>query len=304
MNKINSKEFMAEINIRKTFMEKGNILKEFVSKINLKKHIKIIYLSVFVIVGIAALVLMSSFLKQGKTPKNNFPNGLLALNTNKSIYASNERVEIGLGSLDPTGSILCHSNLKLEITGPDKIKIDLTTENGKIVNTCSEDSNATLDPDYRTNFIPEKEGIYDLKLKNLDTKVSVESQIEVKSKQKFSIARTGVTRANPFKSSRYPMILTVKSQEGFKGQVIDQIPASFDIVWQGISKVEVVKEYRTITWNVDLKAGEAKELIYEYQAPKVSPMFFNLGKASLVENGKKVFEDSHLWKIIIGSNSN
>ena len=308
MSKINIIKFMEKVNIRKNIMKKIKLLKEFILKINFKKYSKKTYL-MSAVVGILALILIIIFISRNKIAQQNFSKGLITLNTNKSIYAPNEKVEIGLGSIDPKGNTLCHSNLSLEISGPSKIKILLSTENGKIANTCYEENNGANNSDYRTNFIPEKEGIYDMKLTNLDTKVSVENQIEVKSAQKFSLQRTGATRVNISKSNRYPMILTIKSMEDFKGQLVEQIPSSFDVVWQGASKVVITKAYKTVTWDVDIKAGEAEEFIYEYQAPSVSPGLFNFGKASLLQNKNKVFEDANLWKIItggkiVGGNSN
>ena len=271
-----------------------NIIFEYI-----KRHIKIAYMFAALIVGIAAILLVINFVKQKEASLGKFPKGLLAINIGKSIYMPGEKVEFEMASLDSKGNTLCHSNLQIDITTPRGQKISLTTKGGNIDNstTCSENNNVTNDPDYRANFVPEETGTYSIELTNLDTKLTVKDQLIVKSDQKLNIERNGATRVNPFKSNRYPMTLTISAQEDFNGQVVEQIPSSFDVIWQGPSEVKTETDHKTITWNVNMKAGDSKDLIYEYEAPQVSPGFFTLGKASLVGNGNKVFEETRQWQI-------
>jgi hypothetical protein len=257
------------------------------------KKILVIAIPISLAIGVLTIVLSN--------PKKATPTRVLALNTNKSVYSLNEKVEFGLGSLSPNGDTLCQSNLKLVITDPSRKETALTTKDGEITNspTCSQDGSATNDPDYRASFTPTMEGTYKVSLKNLDTGDQVENQLKVENWPAYSLERIGPTRVCPTKSERFPMTLILKSTSGFKGQVVEKIPASFVVIWWGPSNVATVGDVKTITWEVDLQAGESKELIYEYQAPKEAPDFFTLGNASLIStDGKKVFEESRLWQII------
>jgi hypothetical protein len=272
-----------------------------------KKHMKIfniLILLLIILVIATMLILKITSPKQSNPSQEDFSKGLLALNTDKSVYIPGESVELGIASLDPKGNTLCHSNLALTVSGPRGQKIILSTENGKIINNCSVNESSTDNPDYRSNFVPEKEGTYNIQLTNLDSKMKVKDQISVKNNQQYSLKRTGPSKVNPLTTDRYPMILTVTTQKDFKGELVDQIPSSFDVVWQGTGVIETVKDYKTITWNVNLKTGETKEFIYEFQAPKVAPKFYDLGKAILLENNNKIFEESKLWEIIVGGSSN
>lgn len=275
-------------------------IKEYIST-----HKKIVYIFTGIVVFVAVLFLILALVRRSATSQFNFSAGFLGLNINKSVYAPNERIEFGIGTLDPNGNTLCHSNLEIIVHGPEKRKIVLSTQNGKITNLCNENFNSGINPDYRSSFVPEKEGSYDVTLTNLDTKMTVKEQIIVKDNSNLgvSIKRTGPTRVNPFATDRYPMILTVTSQRDFKGQLVDQLLSSFGILWQGPSEIKTAENSKTITWNVDLKAGETKEFIYEFQAPKVSPKFYNMGKASLFENNNTVLKESRSWEIIVGGNS-
>ena len=233
-----------------------------------------------------------------------YPRGVLAINTDKSVYAINEKIEIGLASLDYKGNTLCNSNLKVTVTLPSGQKTELSTQSSSIITstTCSPDNNVTNNSDYRANFTPQELGDYKLELTNVDNKHTQTTQFSVKDTQQFSVSRYGASRLNPFKADRYPMAITVKAREDFKGQLVEQIPAAFDVIWQGKSKVETVinkksGDYKTITWEVDLKAGESKDFIYEYQSAKVSPEIYLLGAARLLQNGQEVFKEGRVWQL-------
>lgn len=254
----------------------------------------------FVLTFIFSILLMS---KNKKTleeiPENKFLKGVLAVNTNKSSYEPNEKVILGLASLDSNGDTLCDSNLEITIKGPDGKETKLAAKDGEILkmNSCDESNNVTSNPDYTAYFFPTEEGFYKVKLTNLENGNEKETQFEVKKDLDFSIERDGATRINPFATDRYHMILKVTAKKDFKGKIVEKLPASFNIIWQGKSVVETEGNKKTITWEVDLKEGETKELIYEYQAPKNSPDFYELGKAQVFENEKKMFEEIRTWQI-------
>ena len=260
-----------------------------------------------ILIGIVAAGIFFSVLffilkkvnNKNEEPENRFSKGVLAINTNKSYYKVNEKVEIGMASLDYKGDTLCKSNLKMIIKNPDGKEEIVSTSDDGIFNssTCDENNNVTNNPDYLATFYPTKEGEYILKLINEDNGNEKETKFEVKSNIQYDIERSGATRINPFKADRYPMIIKVTSDEDFKGQLVENIPVSFDIVWQGNSTINENDNYKTITWDLDLKAGESKEFIYEYQPPKTSPEFYTLGAVKIIQENKKIFEEVRHWQI-------
>ena len=80
-----------------------------------------------ILIGIVAAGIFFSVLffilkkvnNKNEEPENRFSKGVLAINTNKSYYKVNEKVEIGMASLDYKGDTLCKSNLKMIIKNPD-----------------------------------------------------------------------------------------------------------------------------------------------------------------------------------------
>lgn len=101
------------------------------------------------------------------------------------------------------------------------------------------------------------------------------------------------------------MIITITTPTDFKGQLVDQLPSSFGILWQGPSEVKSTsKNTKSITWNVDLKAGETKDFIYEFQSPKVTPIFYSMGKAALIQNNQIIFKEKLPWDIVVGGSLN
>ena len=260
---------------------------------------------ILTILLIPALIFSILFLiiKNNKTEEgingSKFPKGVLAINTNRATYEPKEKVVFGMASLDENGNTLCNSNLEIVIEKPNGEKETLSTTDKKIFtsNTCNENNNVTSNPDYISYFYPAETGLYKITLINKSNDNKVKTQIEVKNDSKFTIERSGATRINPFATDRYHMSILFQSKEDFKGKLIETIPSSVNVVWQGRSIVEERGEIKTITWDLDIKANESIELIYEYQAPKISPDFFTFGPIELIKNNEKVYEEVRSWQI-------
>jgi len=228
-----------------------------------------------------------------------FSKGVLAINTNKSTYKPNEKVEFGMASLDENGDTLCDSNLEIIIEKPNGDTKSLSTSEGDISvsQTCNINNNVTNNPDYIAYYYPADTGIYKVSLINKSNDNSIDTQFEVKNDSKLSIERSGATRINPFASDRYHMSIIVESEEDFKGKVTETIPSSVNVIWQGKSVVQERDNTTTVTWEVDLQAGETQEFTYEYQAPKISPDFFTLGPIEITKNEQGVYKEIREWQI-------
>jgi len=230
---------------------------------------------------------------------NNATKGFLVLNSNKSFYLPNEKVLLSIGYVNPEGKAGCQDNFRILINGPKTKKLELSTKNGLVSKTafCNEEGNPTNEPYYTANLTLADEGVYKIKLTNLDRKISTTKNIEVKNNQIVNVARRTALTLNLTKSFRYHTSLTVSSpNKDFKGQLIEQLPLSLNLVWQGAAKAEIGNGFRTIAWDLDMKAGETKEFLYEFNAPDTGTLsIVNLGKAKLIENGKKIFEELNFW---------
>lgn len=242
---------------------------------------------------------------------DNTPKGTVVLNTNKATYLPSEKVDLYMTALDHEGNSVCDGKLKITIKDLKGNNLELASSDKKILTsaTCSETNNFTNESDYLAQFAPTETGTYEITLVDIGTKATTKTQIEVVTSQKFSLERKGAMKMPADNSTRNYMLLKITSKEDFKGQVVDHIPATLNIVWQGQSKVtDGPGDQKTITWEVDLKAGETKEYVYEYQKPATKETtntnFFTFGKAAMIENGQKVFEEGSFWQIsgVNGSN--
>lgn len=247
----------------------------------------VIAVAVFIVLLVTVLIIIEQ-----KNPAGR----LIVMNTDKTVYPPNEMVKILISSIDKDGNTLCHSNLKITVEGPGKYKTELSTENGAITTstTCAEDGSKTNNPDYQTSFVPKTEGTYKLLLSNLDTKETVKNKIKMKFNQDFIIERLTTTRVNPSDTERYHMVLRITPKNDFKGQVTEIYPSSIVIVWKG----EARKENGKLSWDVDIKAGETREIVYDYQITEAKHQTYDFGPVAVLSGGRKVFEDGASWQVL------
>ncbi|MFQ6050056.1 MAG: hypothetical protein ACE5J0_03435, partial [Candidatus Paceibacterales bacterium] len=106
-----------------------------------------------------------------------FAFGVLAINTNKSIYISDKQqgtsdtAYIQIAALDDNGQTICDAELELRITNQELgIETTFSTEEGTIQKSadCGVD-NITEKPDYFAYYQVGEPGTYQMKLTNLDT---------------------------------------------------------------------------------------------------------------------------------------
>jgi len=223
------------------------------------------------------------------TQEQDFTWGVLAINTNKSIYLAlpsdsgqaNERAYLQMGVLDNQGHTVCDADLVLEITNPSGGKTILETASGDIARNPKCGPNNVIDtPDYFAYYTVGGAGIYQMKLTatTFSGIREITDQFEVRDGLPFDIERTGPTRIYP--SADYKIVLKIKAKQEFKGYIVETVPESFEIPSDNVEySIESVGngEKKLIWQNIDLKAGDELKLEYAFDAPDVSPYFYLLG---------------------------
>lgn len=156
--------------------------------------------------------------------------GVLALNTNKSVYYPNEKANIAIAVLDEMGAMVCDAFVSLTITNPDTRTTELTTkdEEIKVNNQCTK-KEFSLTPDYETEYDLKGEGEYSLKLfaQTKNGSYGIEEKVKVQKTIPFEIERISTTRIYP--PLTYPMSLKLKADSDFSGTITDVVPDSFEI---------------------------------------------------------------------------
>ena len=238
------------------------------------------------------------------TATQEFVWGVLAVNTDKSVYTPGEEAYLQMAALDDEGHTLCDANMKLEITLPDgslaQFNTASTDPESRITGspTCGA-NNVTDEPDYYTYFKVGQPGVYEIKLSNLGNGYEITDSFQVEADVPFIIARSAATRINPFRSS-YNVRIKVTALADFTGTLEETVPALFllsDISGRGEANPADDHD-QTVIWPVDLKAGVTVEFDYTYFAPKISPQFYLLGPAILkYDADNEIFREFRQWQL-------
>lgn len=230
--------------------------------------------------------------------ESTFAWGVLAINTNKSIYLPGEESYLQMAVLNDLGRTICNANLNLKIkniiSGNETI---LSTSEGtiKYSDSCGP-NNVTDHPDYFVYYQVEETGEYQLILTNLDNGYEINDYFSVQENIPFEVERIGATRINPFISS-YVMNFKIKANQDFEGDIYEQVPNDFQITPQEGAQIKNIDGVKTIIWQKKISVGEIIDLNYQYQAPQISPQFYLLGPLKIKENDNQIFSEYRQWQI-------
>jgi hypothetical protein len=259
---------------------------------------------------------------KGRISEQDFTWGVLAINTNKSIYLPNEEAGLAMAVLDDEGKMVCDARLRLEIRAPGGEAAVLSTEDGTIrVNRECRVHDFTVKPDYEASYRVGGAGSYRMEL-SAETKnghFQVSDVFEVDDSVPFEIERDSATRLYPPKE--YPVAFTIVAHQDFTGKVIETVPESFEVSGVEAKTVSLIKtagadkgavqrrhrefdllpppgKVKEITWEVSVKKGETIHLGYRFKAPDVSPQFYLLGPLRLREKGGgEIFRERRQWQL-------
>ncbi len=167
----------------------------------------------------------------GNTQTQDFTWGVLAINTDKSIYLPNENANLSMAVLDDSGNMVCDASVTLVITNPDGSTSTLSTSNGLIaVNPDCKIHAYTQNPDYEANYQVGGAGTYNMALTANIPQGSrtISDSFTVQNSVSFDVQRITGTRIFP--PAAYPVNFNIKVNKDFNGQIIDYVPSSFTIL--------------------------------------------------------------------------
>lgn len=224
----------------------------------------------------------------GAYDTQNFSWGVLALNTNKSVYLPGNTAQLAFAVLDNHGEMVCDANLNLSIVAPDDSVTTLSTANSDIIvneSVCTSKA-FTLDPDYFATLPVSMVGTYALTLTATtpDGTHTISDSFEVANSIPFDIERVTATRIYPV--HQYPVTLKIHTYQDYTGFVHDRIPSSF------LSSPPSQND--TIQWEVAWVKDQDYTLTYTFDAPDVSPAFYTLGPATIGN-----FTETRSWSLAI-----
>jgi murein DD-endopeptidase MepM/ murein hydrolase activator NlpD len=168
---------------------------------------------------------------QGNVSNQEFFWGILAINTNKSIYQPNERAKLQFSVLDETGKMNCDASLRLTIKPPTGESKEYATTDGSIkANPECQTQEYSTGVNFQTTYQTEnQEGDYELLLESsLNGKTyTITDNLQVKKELPFIVERVGDTQITPL--VRYTMILNISAKEDFKGEISEVVPEDFEL---------------------------------------------------------------------------
>ncbi|OGC98059.1 hypothetical protein A2634_02735 [Candidatus Amesbacteria bacterium RIFCSPHIGHO2_01_FULL_48_32] len=165
----------------------------------------------------------------GDVTTQDFTWGVLAINTNKSIYLPNETAKLALAVLDETGNMVCNANVTLQISSSSSTTTLSTADNTIKVNPECFIKDFTLQPDYEASYQVAGVGTYqmDLTATTSNGTHSITDSFEVRDSVPFDVERTTATRLYP--PVTYPVTFDITITEDFSGTISETVPASFAI---------------------------------------------------------------------------
>ena len=167
----------------------------------------------------------------GISSEQDFYWGVLAVNTNKSIYTSGETAKLAFAVLNDTGMMVCDADLSLSITAPNGEEHTLSTRDGTIaVNQECFKHGYTEKPDYEAAYDVGGVGVYQMNLTAETTAgtYSIADRFEVRDSVPFDVERITATRIYPIE--KYPVKLAITFNEDFSGEIREVVPESFEVV--------------------------------------------------------------------------
>jgi hypothetical protein len=166
---------------------------------------------------------------EGNSYSQDFSWGVLALNTNKSIYIPDEIVSVDMAVLDEYGAMVCDALVSLEVRSPSGKIARFESKEGtvKVSPKCAV-RDVVFEPDFYSKYqIGTELGVYSLRLeaKTKNGIYDIQDSFEVRQNIPFDIERISSTRIYPLKE--YEMKIKLTANEAFIGEVIEYVPYNF-----------------------------------------------------------------------------
>ncbi len=259
--------------------------------------------------GMYKLSLTLRTLEGNVNVNQDFTWGVIAVNTNKSMYKPGETAKIGIGVLNDKGDTLCMTGFLNRVDG---LTMTITDPKGSVTNLSIKDqtifdsgkcgaNTVTNQADFQANYKTIIPGIYQMKViaTVYGKQREIEDYFKVNSDVAFDIERTSFpTRIYPH--ALYPVTFTVTALQDYQGTVEDMVPFFFGI--EHISDNGTIQQedsFTKIRWNTKLTQGQAKTFTYYIKFPMISPEFYLLGPITVGDSSTHSghFMEARQWQI-------
>jgi len=222
-----------------------------------------------------------------------FPWGLVSLNTRKSIYKPGETAEFIIVVLDHEGHPVCGANLSLTVTTPNNKATIYSTDEGTIT------SGAECGIHHAT-YTTALEGNHTINITAaiLGTDVSFTTHFLVQQNYEFDILRTAQSKIDPTKQDWFEVTINIVSFTDAEFLTIKEfVPAKFDISTTDAVTILGEDDTKIITWEKELSNNKSS-VCYSYAVPHIWPYLYALGPVEIDYNSK-TFEEARPWYVAV-----
>ncbi len=232
-----------------------------------------------------------------------FPWGMVSLNTRKSIHKPGETAEFIIVALDKDGRPVCNADISLTVSNPDNEKTTYSTSDGTITarNECGI---------YDANYSTVVEGNHTIDITALidDLEVYFTCHFLVQQDYEFDIIRTALSKIDPTRQDRFDVTIDIESFTDADSVTIKEfVPAGFDVSPVDAATVLLEDDMKTIIWNKDL-IGNKTSVSYSYSVPHIWPYLYALGPTEIDYFDKTCsksfsFEEARPWYVAVDPSS-
>jgi hypothetical protein len=221
--------------------------------------------------------------------------GVLAVNTDKTVYEPNEPVRLMMAALDDAGNTICNAHLTLSISTPEGSEVPVAVRESGV---CGP-NNVVDVADYLADYNATTLGRYSVTLSHMTPEGQLLHRItdsfEVREQVPFVVTRTGPTRIYP--KAPYEMTITVAARRDFSGAVEEFLPLGTIVNEDHGGDFAQFGDTMRLSWNVEMLAGESRTFTYTFDAADISPYLYVFGPLVLREGETKAFEELRSWKV-------
>jgi len=229
--------------------------------------------------------------------------GVLALNTDKTVYQTGQSAAIAMTVLNHEGKTVCNADVELVVARDGKEVGSYRTDDNTVqIGPLCYQYGSHIEPDYKASHMFLEAGQYTLTLKAVTAngEYQITDSVEVNDRPSVSVSRTGPTRIYPL--ADYDMLIDVAPADNFSGVVREYVPAVFEITEASSSGLPYNRVFEDdgfwrLEWDLDVPAGESARLGYRFDAPNLSPEFYLLGPLELEQSGSSLFREVRQWQI-------
>ena len=224
-----------------------------------------------------------------------FPWGLVSLNTKKSIYKPGELAEFYIVALDENGRAIEDANLSMTIESPDSTVSPFSTDANTVIKTSENGV-------YYAFYPISVEGNYSVMIKSVvnNKEINFSTYFLAKQNYEFDIIRNAESKIDPTKQNSFVVTIDVTPNINADNLIIKEfVPSSFNV--ETSAQITSEGDTKVLTWNIP--GSQRTRISYSYSVPMEWPKLYALGSLE-INYGDAKFYEARQWYVAVDPDFN